>query len=121
MQAITHAGTLDIVINAVRVATAWPPTARPKPRPDPSTKRSLVKLAARKMRVLDARPPHTGTGLARRPIEGDSPKVPPGLTPEHVAVTICDAIEQGDTELPARSFYDPCCCMRSPGCCGALR
>jgi cyclic-di-GMP-binding biofilm dispersal mediator protein len=67
--------------------------------------RSFAREARRtKMRVLDARPPHTETGLAGRPIEGDSPKMPPGLTPEHVATTICDAIEQGDTDLPASSF-----------------
>lgn len=57
-----------------------------------------------KIRVLDARPPHTETGLAGRPIEGDSPKMPPGLTPEGVAVTICDAIDQGATDLPSSSF-----------------
>jgi NAD(P)-dependent dehydrogenase (short-subunit alcohol dehydrogenase family) len=44
--------------------------------------RSFAREARRtKMRVLDARPPHTETGLAGRPIEGDSPKMPPGLTP----------------------------------------
>ncbi len=56
------------------------------------------------IRVLDARPPHTETGLADRPIDGDAPKMPPGLSPMDVAVTICDAIEQGDTDLPASSF-----------------
>lgn len=56
------------------------------------------------IRVIDARPPHTETGLADRPIEGASPKMPMGLTAEHVATTICDAIEKGETELPSSSF-----------------
>ncbi len=58
----------------------------------------------KKLRVLDARPPHTETGLATRPIEGQAPKMPQGLTAEHVATTICDAIEGGDSDLPASSF-----------------
>jgi cyclic-di-GMP-binding biofilm dispersal mediator protein len=56
------------------------------------------------VRVLDARPPHTETGLAQRPIEGGAPKMPPGLAPAHVAATICDALERGVTDLPSAAF-----------------
>jgi cyclic-di-GMP-binding biofilm dispersal mediator protein len=57
-----------------------------------------------KVRVLDARPPHTETGLADRPIAGTSPKMPEGLTPAHVATVICDALEQGADDLPSSAF-----------------
>ena len=39
-------------------------------------------LRRRKVRVLDARPPHTETGLAGRAIEGAAPDMPTGLRPE---------------------------------------
>jgi cyclic-di-GMP-binding biofilm dispersal mediator protein len=58
----------------------------------------------RKIRVLDARPPHTETGLATRPIAGEAPKMPLGLSPEAVAARICDAIESGATDLPSSDF-----------------
>lgn len=57
-----------------------------------------------KVRVLDARPPHTETGLAGRAIEGTSPKMPTGLTPERVATVICDALETGAADLPSNEF-----------------
>jgi len=58
----------------------------------------------RKIRVIDARPPHTETGLADRPIEGRAPKMPTGLDPAAVAVTICDAIAGTATDLPSSAF-----------------
>ncbi|MEZ5247207.1 MAG: SDR family NAD(P)-dependent oxidoreductase [Acidimicrobiales bacterium] len=57
-----------------------------------------------RVRVLDARPPHTETGLASRAIEGTAPAFPEGLRPDDVAVTICDALEQGLTDLPSTAF-----------------
>ena len=66
---------------------------------------ALAREARRaKIRVIDARPPHTETGLAQRPIAGDSPKMPTGLAPAHVSVVICDALEQGTADLPSTSF-----------------
>lgn len=56
------------------------------------------------VRVIDARPPHTETGLATRPIAGSAPRMPTGLSPEQVARTICDAIEQGIDDLPSSAF-----------------
>jgi cyclic-di-GMP-binding biofilm dispersal mediator protein len=58
----------------------------------------------RGVRVLDARPPHTETGLASRPIAGTPPKLPTGLDPALVAARICDAIESGATDLPSSEF-----------------
>jgi cyclic-di-GMP-binding biofilm dispersal mediator protein len=56
------------------------------------------------IRVIDARPPHTETGLAERPIEGTAPRMPAGLDPERVAEVICNAIEQDLTDLPSSAF-----------------
>ncbi|MEM9131411.1 MAG: SDR family NAD(P)-dependent oxidoreductase [Actinomycetota bacterium] len=58
----------------------------------------------RKIRIVDARPPHTETGLATRPIDGEAPKMPTGLDPAAVAKRICDAIDGGLTDLPAEAF-----------------
>ncbi len=58
----------------------------------------------RKIRVIDARPPHTETGLATRPIAGQAPTMPEGLAPDVVATTICDAIDGTSTDLPATAF-----------------
>jgi cyclic-di-GMP-binding biofilm dispersal mediator protein len=58
----------------------------------------------RGIRVLDARPPHTETGLATRPIDGTAPKMPEGLEPDRVANVIVDAIADGTTDLPSSTF-----------------
>ena len=58
----------------------------------------------RKIRVIDARPPHTETGLANRPLEGQTPKMPHGLDPVAVAATICDALAGDTTDLPSTAF-----------------
>jgi len=58
----------------------------------------------RKIRVLDARPPHTETGLADRPIAGTAPRFGDGLEPDHVARVIVDAISDGTPDLPASAF-----------------
>ncbi|NNE72486.1 MAG: SDR family oxidoreductase [Acidimicrobiales bacterium] len=58
----------------------------------------------RKIRVIDARPPHTETGLASRPVEGLAPKMPTGLDPVAVAATICDAIAGDVADLPSEAF-----------------
>jgi cyclic-di-GMP-binding biofilm dispersal mediator protein len=60
----------------------------------------------KRVRVIDARPPHTETGLASRPIAGAAPKMPVGLAPDVVARTICDAIDGDATDLPASAFHD---------------
>jgi len=56
------------------------------------------------IRVINARPPHTETGMADRAIEGTAPSIAQGIAPERVAEVICDAIEQGTTDLPSTAF-----------------
>lgn len=58
----------------------------------------------RRIRVIDARPPHTETGLADRPIAGNAPKLPPGLNSDAVARRIVDAIAGDETDLPTAAF-----------------
>ena len=58
----------------------------------------------RRIRVIDARPPHTETGLAMRPIAGHAPKMPQGLDPRSVAATIVAAIVGDTTDLPSTAF-----------------
>ena len=56
------------------------------------------------VRVIDARPPHTETGLASRAIEGTAPNFPTGLDPVNVARRIIDAVANGETDLPTAAF-----------------
>ncbi len=66
---------------------------------------ALAREARRQgVRVLDARPPHTETGLAGRAIAGSAPKMGVGLDPALVARIVCDAIESGATDLPSGAF-----------------
>ena len=57
-----------------------------------------------KVQVIDARPPHTETGLATRPLAGAAPQMPEGLSPRSVAERIVVAIEQGEAVVPADAF-----------------
>ncbi|AMY21567.1 SDR family NAD(P)-dependent oxidoreductase [Rhodococcoides fascians] len=65
-----------------------------------------VRTEARKskIRIVDVRPPHTETGLAMRPIAGQAPKLPQGLTPEAVAARIVAAIVDDETDVGADRF-----------------
>ena len=66
---------------------------------------ALAREARRKgLRVLNARPPHTETGLAGRAIAGTAPRMGVGLEPSAVARVICDALESGATDLPSSAF-----------------
>ncbi len=61
-------------------------------------------LRRRKVRVVDARPPHTETGLATRPIAGEPPRLPQGLDPRDVVTRIVAAIEDDERDLPSGEF-----------------
>ena len=61
-------------------------------------------LRRSKIRLLDARPPHTETGLAGRAISGVAPNMPTGLDPDVVAAIIVDAILDGSTDVPSSAF-----------------
>lgn len=56
------------------------------------------------VQVIDARPPHTETGLADRPLAGTAPKMPSGLDPAAVAERIVAAIEAGTDDLASSDF-----------------
>jgi cyclic-di-GMP-binding biofilm dispersal mediator protein len=57
-----------------------------------------------KIRVIDARPGHTETGLATRPLFGAAPQMPEGMTAEHVAGVIVAAIESGAATVASTDF-----------------
>lgn len=63
-------------------------------------------LRQRKINVLDARPPHTETGLASRAIYGTAPKMKEGLQPDVVADRIVKAITADETELAPGAFAE---------------
>ena len=68
---------------------------------DRSLTRELRRLG---IQVCDARPPHTETGLAQRPLAGTAPTLPTGLSPDLVAERIIDAIVAGSAEIPSKDF-----------------
>ena len=59
------------------------------------------------IRVIDARPGHTETGLAARAISGTAPGFPAGLRPEAVAARIVAAIAAGERDLGSSAFAPP--------------
>lgn len=56
------------------------------------------------IRIVDARPGHTETGLATHPIEGTAPAFAAGLDPDAVAARIVKAIVDGEKDLPSSAF-----------------
>lgn len=56
------------------------------------------------IRVIDARPPHTETGLVDRAIAGEAPRLPAGLTPDVVVDRIIAGIEAGERVLEPETF-----------------
>lgn len=63
-----------------------------------------LELRRSKVRVLDAHPGHTETGLASRAVCGVAPNFPTGMTPEHVAQVIVAAIIADETSLASDRF-----------------
>jgi cyclic-di-GMP-binding biofilm dispersal mediator protein len=61
-------------------------------------------LRRSRIRLVDARPPHTETGLATRPIAGEAPRLPDGRRPEEVAARIVRAIVDDERDLPSHAF-----------------
>lgn len=61
-------------------------------------------LRRRRIDVIDARPGHTETGLATRPLAGVAPKMPEGLAPNVVAARIVAAITAGERDLSTEAF-----------------
>lgn len=56
------------------------------------------------IRVVDARPGHTETGLADRAVFGTAPKFPKGHTTDAVADRIMQALANDETEIPSTAF-----------------
>jgi len=68
-----------------------------------------MKAASRELRrdgirVFDARPGHTETGLAGRAIAGTAPTFAPGMAAEAVAARILKAIIEDEKDLPSTEF-----------------
>jgi cyclic-di-GMP-binding biofilm dispersal mediator protein len=61
-------------------------------------------VRSRGVSVIDARPPHTETGLAQRPLHGATPRLPTGLDPAAVAARLVHAIEHDERDLAATAF-----------------
>ncbi len=57
-----------------------------------------------KINVVDARPGHTETGLATRPLFGAAPQMPQGMTPTQVAARILAGIEAGEKVISSSEF-----------------
>ena len=56
------------------------------------------------IRLVDARPPHTETGLAARPLAGTAPRLPQGLDPGAVAARVMAAVIGEERDLPSSTF-----------------
>lgn len=56
------------------------------------------------IRVLDARPGHTDTGLATRAVAGSAPAFGTALDPDDVAARIVRAVVDGEKDLPSSAF-----------------
>jgi short-subunit dehydrogenase len=56
------------------------------------------------IRLIDARPGHTETGLAGHPLAGSAPALPAGLDPSRVAERIVRAIVTDERDLSSSAF-----------------
>ena len=56
------------------------------------------------IRIVDARPGHTGTALSEHPIAGTAPRFGAALDPDLVAARIVTAIADGEKDLPSTAF-----------------
>ena len=61
-------------------------------------------VRSRGVSVIDARPPHTETGLAGRALHGESPRMLAGLDPAIVAERLVQAIEDDERDVPGSAF-----------------
>ncbi len=56
------------------------------------------------IRLVDARPGHTGTSLSEHPIAGSAPRFGAALDPDQVAERIVTAIVDDEKDLPSTAF-----------------
>ncbi|MGI9667485.1 MAG: SDR family NAD(P)-dependent oxidoreductase [Acidimicrobiia bacterium] len=57
-----------------------------------------------RVKVIDAQPPHTETGLVNRALSGRAPDLPAGLGPDYVARRVVEGIAAGQRTLPPSWF-----------------
>lgn len=102
-------GEDSFVLNVSAVVAEQAPTSMGAYAASKAALTSFDDVAARELRrsrvrVVDARPPHTETGLATRPIAGGTPRLPQGLDPAAVAARLVAAIEDDEKDLPSEQF-----------------
>lgn len=107
--AAAERGESSFVVHVSAVVAEQAPTGMAAYAASKAALTSFDAVAGRELRrsgvrVLDARPPHTETGLATRPIAGAAPKLPDGLAPAAVAARIVAAIEDDERDLPSTDF-----------------
>lgn len=110
-EAAVQRGESSFVVHVSAVVAEQPPTGMAAYAASKAALSTFDAVAGRELRrsgvrLVDARPPHTETGLADRPITGAAPKLPQGLAPEAVAARIVAAIEDDERDLPSTAFTD---------------
>jgi cyclic-di-GMP-binding biofilm dispersal mediator protein len=103
---ISEGGNVTVLTGAVVDVSTLGMSAYTAAKAGLSAAMSVIRreMRSRKITVLDARPPHTETGLAQRAIFGAAPALKAGLPPAQVARRIVDAIENNETELTPAAF-----------------
>lgn len=104
-----HAGSEPFIVTISGVIADMPTAGMAAYGAGKAGLKSFVQAAQREVRregvrLLDARPPHTETGLAGRAIAGQAPQMPSGLNPDNVAKRVVDGILHDEKDLPAESF-----------------
>ena len=108
-EAAAARGESSFVLNVSAVVAEQPPTGMAAYAASKAALSAFDAVAARELRrsgvrLVDARPPHTETGLATRPIAGAPPKLPEGLSPAAVAARLVAALEDDERDLPSDAF-----------------
>jgi len=109
LEASAHAGRAPFVVHISAVVAETPMPGMAAYSASKAALAAFDAAAARELRrsrirLVDARPPHTETGLAGRPLHGTAPRLPTGLDPEAVAARIVLAIVNDETDLPSSAF-----------------
>ena len=109
LEASAHAGRAPFVVHISAVVAETPMPGMAAYSASKAALAAFDAAAARELRrsrirLVDARPPHTETGLAGRPLYGAAPRLPTGLDPAAVAARIVMAIVNDETDLPSSAF-----------------
>lgn len=109
LQASAQAGSEPFIVTISGVIADLPTAGMAAYGAGKAGLKSFVQAAQREyrregIRLLDARPPHTETGLATRAIAGQAPALPQGLRPSGVASRIVQGIVADEKDLPSEAF-----------------